>query len=56
MTAAIARSFERSQINLIKLSAPTLKPEPLYVPLRPPILRATATIAEILTAKGATIQ
>ena len=48
MTAGMARRIEISKVALVMMSAPKLKPEPLRPPLRP----ATATIAEILAAKG----
>lgn len=48
MTASIARRQLQSQDNLIRLSAPKLKLEPKYTPIRPPF---TATMREVIIAR-----
>jgi len=52
MNATMQRRIENSQLALIRMSAPKLQLEPQFKPVRPPMLRATATIAECLAAKG----
>jgi hypothetical protein len=44
-------AIDYAQVRLIELSAPTLKKEYVYVPLRPPVKPATATLGEMLAVK-----